>query len=221
LKRIRDNYAAIAATVALVVALTGVGAQAASILVTSNDIKNGSVKSVDIANSGVRSADIKASTIKTSDIGSGQVQPSNLSLPAPADLQSGAAQLQPPPSDLTQLAVIGPFTKEDPNSIVKIEWTGSVQGRNEGEAGGCVFQIRVDGQKSPAGGGEVFGGPVPASIASTVLFPGLPAGPHTIEVWAKGSLPESPMGIESGDRCVIGPAIATVPQSFVVSEEIV
>jgi hypothetical protein len=96
-----------------------------------------------------------------------------------------------------------------------VDWTGSVEGHNGGETSGCVFQIRVDGQPSAAGAGEVFGKGL-TSVSASALFTGLAAGPHKIEIWARMVVDTS-----AGNSCTVGPAAAGIGQTVVVSEQVV
>lgn len=70
---IRRLYPVAASTFALVIALTGAGAMASGVLVTSKQIKNGTITSQDLKNNGIRGADIKSDAIGSSDIASGAV----------------------------------------------------------------------------------------------------------------------------------------------------
>jgi hypothetical protein len=90
-----------------------------------------------------------------------------------------------------------------------------VLGENGGEISGCVFQLRVDGQPAPNGGGEVFGkGTV--SVASSALFSGLAPGQHVVEVWARITV-----GNAAPNSCTVGPQKAGIGQTTVVSEQVV
>ncbi len=216
---------ALAALVASVAALCVGGAVAGSVLVGSKQIRNGSiltqdihkaaVKASDIGTGAVRSADLQNGAVQSADIGNDQVEPANLDVPPPAQLKdSGVASITPTLS-FARVDVVGIYSKEDPASVLEVDWTGSVRGENGGEASGCVFQLRVDGQPAPAGGGEVFARGL-ASVSAAALFPGLGPGPHQIEVWARMTI-DTP----SGNNCTVGPAAAGVGQTVVVSEQVV
>ena len=242
---IRRNYANVAATVALVVALTGTTAMATGVIVTSKQIKNGSiltqdihknaVKTSDIGQAAVGSADIKNESvagsdigdgqvgsadigtgqIDSTDIGNGQVTPQDVTMPDPEQLKETDIASITPTLNFALVDAVGSYTKEDPTSSLEVDWTGSVLGENGGEVSGCVFQLRVDGQPPQGGGGEVFGKGI-TSVSASALFPGLPAGAHQIEIWAK-MVVDTP----AGDKCTVGPAAAGIGQTVVVSEQVI
>lgn len=222
---LRRNYANVASTLALFVALTGVGLVQAGVIVTSKQIKNGTITSKDIHNAGVktsdigknavRSADIQTGAVESSDIGTGQVTPEDVTMPAPGQCKfSGTAALDPS-LEYQKVTDLCTYTKADASSDLEVSWTGSVLGENGAEAGGCVFQLRVDGQPAPNGGGEVFGkGTI--SVASSALFSGLGTGSHTIEVWARITV-DTP----ASNNCTVGPEKAGIGQTTVVTEHVV
>lgn len=204
-----NRHAGLLALIALVVAVVGVGgAVAAGVVVTSKQIRNGTILSQDIKNNNLKSADIQNGSITAQDV----------TMPQPSELDSAATARFNPTMQFSQLDVVGTYTKETVESVLEIDWTGTVEGHNGGEVSGCVFQLRVDGQPSPEGGGEVFGEGV-VSVSDSALFPGLPAGAHTIEVWARLAAQEPGMGGQL-DQCAVGPASASIGQAFVVSEQV-
>jgi hypothetical protein len=223
---LRRHSALIVATVALVVALVGVpGVTAGGLLVTSKNVKNNSLtsadikkatlKTSDIGTNAVRSADIQSGAVESSDIGSGEVTPEDVTMPDPSQIKyDGTARIDLATDDLAfhKVVDLGSYPKTDPASDLEVTWTGSVEGRNGADLSGCVFQLRVDGSPAPSGGGEVFGKGV-VSVSSSALFPALPAGPHSIEVWAKVNI-----GGTVENSCTVGPAKAGVGQTAVVQE---
>src|ERR1044072_1227515 len=82
-----NRYSTVVSTLALVVALTGVGAQASGVFVTSKQIRNGTILSQDIHKSAVKSSDLGNGTVKSEDIGSGQVEPQDVTMPSPEQIQ--------------------------------------------------------------------------------------------------------------------------------------
>lgn len=221
---IRRNYANVVATLALFVALTGVGLVKAGVLVTGAQIKNGTITFQDIRRNGIKaknvgknaitSADIRTGAVRTADIGEGQVTPESVTMPDPSQIKfNGTAMIEPPKGALSfeKIVDLGSYVKQDAESTLEITWTGSVEGRNGGEVSGCVFQLRIDGSPAPNGGGEVFGLNM-VSVSASALFPGLGIGPHTVEVWAKVNVDTT------GNRCVIGPEKAAVGQTVVAHE---
>jgi len=190
--------------------------------VTSTDIKNDAVGAEDIGAGQVDSEAIGTGQVSSSDIGNGQVTPQDVTMPGPEQIKdSDVAKLAPASLAFQRLDEVGSYTKEDPDSALQVEWTGSVDGHNEGEASGCVFQLRVDGQPPQGGGGEVFGLGV-VSIADSALFSGLGSGPHAIEIWARlAQFEPTPMGGPNANSCTVGPAAAGISQTIVVSELVI
>jgi hypothetical protein len=213
--RLLKHYPTIAATLALVIALSGIGTALAGVIVGSKQIKNGSILSRDIHKAGVRSTDVKNGTIGSADIGDGDVQPQDVTMPSPAQIKDSDVAAIVPTLDFALVETVGSYAKEDPNSILEVDWTGSVRGENGGEQSGCVFQLRVDGQPAPGGAGEVFGRGL-TSVSASALFSGLPAGPHQIEIWARMTI-----NAAMGNSCMVGPAAAGVAQTIVVSEQVI
>jgi hypothetical protein len=224
-----NNNAGSLALLALIVSLLGtgaVGANAVGVLVGSKQIRNGSiltqdihksaVKSSDIGPAAVQSTDVEDGAIDSTDIGNGEVEPQDVTMPDPAQLKESDVATFVPTVDFALLDIVGSYSKDDPTSVLEVDWTGSVEGHNGGEASGCVFQLRVDGQPPAGGGGEIFGKGLTSASASA-LFPGLAAGPHQVEIWARKVLPNTGMG----DSCTVGPAEAGIKQTVVVSELVV
>lgn len=246
---ISRNYANVVATLALVIALTGTAAMAGGVIVTSKQIKNGSILTQDIHKNAVRASDIGDNSVSTSEIksdavtasdigagqvdseaigtgqvtsseiGNGEVTPQDVTMPEPEQIKvADVATLNPASMAFQKLDEVGTYVKEDAGSALQVEWTGSVEGHNHGEISGCVFQLRVDGQPPSGGGSEVFGKGI-VSVSASALFPGFAAGAHTVEVWARLAEGE-PTGMENADRCTIGPAAASISQTFIVSEQV-
>ncbi len=225
-RRLSGYYAAIVATMALVVALVGVpGVTAGGLLITGKQIKRNSISSAhlkksavrtsDIATNAVRSADINADAVTSEHIGAGEVTPESLTLPAPVELRApdGATRSWqygvPQVANFEHMTTFGTYNKVDPTSVLKVEWIATASGSS------CVFELRVDGQPSPGGGGQVFAGEL-TSVGTSALFP-VAAGPRAIEVWAR---PRVPSPSDSG-QCRIGsPASGLPAQSAVISEQI-
>jgi hypothetical protein len=225
----RRNYANVAATLALVIALTGTTAMA-TVLVTSKQIRNGSilsqdirknavktsdiatnaVGSVDLKSDAVRTADIGTGQVESSDIGTGQVTPSDVTMPNPQQLQETGAATSEVGATFTLLDPVGTYVKQDPDSALEVDWTGTAAAGFSG----CNFQLRVDGTPSANEAGTVFvaNGGQAESIAATALFSGLPTGQHSIEIWARTTLGGGSYS------CTVGPATAGIGQTIVVSE---
>lgn len=233
---LRRSYPSIVATAALVIALVGVpGVTAGGLLITSKQIKNGTISTKDLRNGGVktsdigkdavRSADIQTGAVESSDIGegqigtgdigSGQVTPEDVTMPAPGQCKFDGTAALAPTLEFQKVVDLCTYPKADGSSDLEVTWTGSVLGENGGEAGGCVFQLRIDGQPAPHGGGEVFGKGT-LSVASSALFPGLGTGPHVVEVWARITV-----NTPAFNNCTVGPERAGIGQTTVVSEQVV
>lgn len=242
---IARNYANVAATLALVVALTGTAAVAGGVTVTSKQIKNGSILTQDIHKNAVRASDIGDNSVSTSEIksdavtsadigagqvdseaigtgqvtsseiGNGEVTPQDVTMPEPKELEAhGAASRawifgEPQVANFELVDPVGSYTKVDSASVLQVDWIGTAAGD------ACVFQIRVDGQSVEGSGGEVFASQ-PTSVSASALFPGLAAGTHQIEIWARPRVP-SPNG---GGTCTVGPDAAGIDQAFIVSEQV-
>lgn len=262
-KRLRDNYAAIMSTIAVVIALTGTTAMATG-LITGKQIKNGSISTKDIHKGAVAqklikknavtakaikpdavtstaikadavtseaiqpdavgTSDIGANAvtseqigngdIKSADIGNGEVTPEDITVPAPQQFVIGSATAQVDENP-AKVADVGTYDKQDPTSVLSVTWTGTALAPRQA----CIFQLRVDGQPAPNGAGLVFanaGEFATVNVSSTALFSGLGEGPHAVELWARAITGGAP----GTDPCIIGPAEAGIPQTFVVSEEL-
>jgi hypothetical protein len=261
-RRLKDNYAAIVATLALFVALGGT-AVANSGLITGKQIRNGSISTADIHKgavaskliqpNAVTSAAIKADAVgseelapdavtseaikpnavgtsdinsgavtseqigngdvKSQDIGDGEVKPEDITEPAPQQFVIGSATAAVA-GEFQKVTDVGTYSKQDPTSILSVTWTGTALAPRQA----CIFQIRVDGQPAANGAGLVFansGEFQTVNVSSTALFVE-GAGSHSVEVWARAITG----GLPGTDPCVIGPAEAGIPQTFVVSEEL-
>lgn len=225
---IRKHYANVMSTIgvfAAIAALTMGGAIAAGKIevVTSKQIKNGTIKTQDIARNGVRasdirngsvhSADVANGAIGTEDIGAGEVTPQDVSMPEPVQIRVPVGEdtkvVAKVGEQYTRISTVGSYTKAASDSALEVTWTGTAAA----DYSACNFELRVDGQSS--GGGEVFAGGNGASISTTALFKDLPAGQKAIEVWAK----HVPGGGDAGD-CTLGPVPPNIAQTYVISEKV-
>lgn len=224
--------------VALVAALCGVGgAYAGSVLVTSKQIKNGTIVTQDIHKGGVKSSDVANGTIaspdigngdvstadigtgqvQTADIGEGQVQPQDVTMPEPEQVVEGdIAKAEVGTESFGLIDTVGTYAKEDGAAQLQVDWSGSAAADPQGA---CIFQVRVDGQAAANGAGQVYLGPSAViSVSTSALFDGLAVGPHTVEVWAMIGSNHNPSG--GPFSCTVGPLTAGVSQTFVVSEQV-
>lgn len=204
----------ILSTAALVVSMMALclgGAIASGVLVGSKQIRNGSVKSIDLRNDGVKSPDLAPASVESQA----------LALPEPTECQVKGEVKSHPTTAFSKLADVCVYTKTTAESVLEVNWTGSVEGHNAGEASGCVFQLRVNGQPSaPGGGGETFGRGL-VSVSASALFGGLPVGPLTVEVWARLAMYEpTSMGGPDANACTLGPRNAGTNQTIDVSEAV-
>jgi hypothetical protein len=180
--------------------------------VTGSDVSPSAIGTTDIAEGGVTTGDIGADQVTATDIGANQVTPESVEAPEPEEeiLTGGTVEAT---SEFAPTPLVGHYTKEDPTSILSVEWNGSAHAAFSG----CVFQLRVNGQApSPGqGGGEVF---VAASStwsgSTSALFDGLGTGTVAVEVWAKATIGGSTF------PCTVGPE-DTIRQALAISEIIV
>lgn len=196
----KHNYSVIASTLALVVALTGTGALAAG-LVGSKEIKNHSIKAKDLHRGAVITKTIKA----------GAVTPQSVNMPAPKQF-APAARASASADDPFQLAeTAGTYDKLAPDSVLQVSWSGVLQAGFSP----CIFELRVDGQPSANSGGDIYVlNSNTQSVSVTSLFPGLPPGQHTVQIYKRSASP----GYE--DQCVVSPADPGIPAT-VTAQEIV
>lgn len=243
--KVQVRAALAVAILALVAAVSG-AAGAATVFVTSKQIKNGTILSQDIHKQAVRSTDLQNEGVKAPDIGTGQVTsseigngdvasadigegevhsgdiganqvtPSDVEAPEPEQLvEADAASGPATTAGFALLDVVGTYAKEDPTSVLEVDWSGSAAA---GQFGACLFQLRVDGQPAGASAGQVYLSPGDVtSVSASALFDGLGAGPHQVEVWAM--IGANHIGEEF--TCTVGPAAAGIGQTFVVSEQVV
>lgn len=208
---------------ALVAALGGVGgAVAGQALITSKQIKNGTIRAVDLHKGAVRTGKIRKGAVKSSSIGTNAVRtaaiapeavgPTEVDMPVPEQLVRADAAAVTVGAEYALVAVAGAFVKEDPASTLQVEWSGSAFADDLP----CVFQLRVDGAAAGSAGEVPVQVKSTSAIAASALFEGLAVGEHSIEVWAR-TVPNS---IYSSSRCVVGPGMADVAQTYVVSERV-
>lgn len=210
--------------VALVAALCGVGgAYAGSVIITSKQIKNGTILSTDIHKAGVKSTDVANGTISSADIGNGdvtstdiganQVTPADVSMPAPLQVIPPTASGPVTTEGFSKLADVATYSKAQSESVLEVNWSGAV---TSGPGTNCIFQLRVDGNEPSGGGGEVFAQATPVNVATSAQFTGLAAGDVTVQIWAKATAIIGP-----GGSCVIGPSNPSIDTTIGIVEQIV
>lgn len=158
--KFRTWYATIASTLALLVALTGVGAVAAGKLnlISGKQIKNNSIRAKKVKFP-------KATPVR------------------PGGARASRVIAQKSVSDqYEQVAVMGTYAKRDPTSVLQLTWTGTARA----DFSPCIFQLRVDGQPPIGGGGEVYvQNSNTVSVSAQGLFTALSPGPHEVAVYAR------------------------------------
>lgn len=94
-------------------------------------------------------------------------------------------------STFTKIADIGPFTVENAASLVEVTHQGRLYADNFVSSTGMVFELRVDDQSplSNTGQAMVRSAETNTYVASTFsgYFQNLPAGEHTVSLWARTS----------------------------------
>jgi hypothetical protein len=114
--------------------------------VTGSDVSPSAIGTTDIAEGGVTTGDIGADQVTATDIGANQVTPESVEAPEPEEeiLTGGTVEAT---SEFAPTPLVGHYTKEDPTSILSVEWNGSAHAAFSG----CVFQLRVNGQAPSPG----------------------------------------------------------------------
>jgi hypothetical protein len=218
------RFSVMVSIMALVAALSGVGgAIAGQFIITSKQIRNGTilsqdihkggVKSSDVANGSVGSADITDGNVTGTDIGADQVTPSDVSMPAPTAATPPAASGPVTTAGFSKIADVTTYGKVQAESVLEVSWAGAIA---SGPSTNCVFQLRVNDAEPNGGGGEVFSQGEAVNISTLGIFNGLPAGPVTVSIWAKASA-----SIGGNPSCIVGPAHPGIDTTIVVTEQVV
>lgn len=192
MKTIVRHYSTIASTLALAIALTGAGAWAAG-KITSEDIKNGTIRKVDLRKNAVTPQKVKFPRARA-------IQGAGASAAAAATV---ADTFEP-------VAQMGTYKKLDAGSVLQVTWSGTA---DSGDLA-CIFQLRVDGQPPAGGGGEVYlRSGATLSVSVQALFSGLGAGEHSVEIYAR--MPDF-----SGTEypCTVNPPAAQIEQTVNAAE---
>jgi hypothetical protein len=192
MKQLTRHYANIASTVALVIALTVGGAYAAG-KITSKDIQNGTIRKVDLRKNAVTPKKVKFPKARA-------VNPAASSAASPRMTRQ-----------FERVATLGTYDKLDGSAVLQVTWAAVVHSNAS-----CIFQLRVDGDPPPQGGGEAFYfDGTPGMISTQALFPGLARGEHVVEVYARVTLPvfEDPTSY-----CTVGHPSAPLAQTVNAAE---
>lgn len=222
-ERVQRNYANVVSTIALVIALTGTAAFAATTLgrntvgskqirkaaVSTSELHKRSVTPSKIRRNAVRAKQLATASVDSTAIQDGAVSADQLALPAPTLVLSNGEQSANVDDGFERVAALGTIDKQTLDSKLSLDWTGVVSAGPSP----CVFQLRVDGQPGATGAGEVF---VQNSVTMTASVESLfAAGPgtHQLEVWART--------VNSGGAsypCTVDPDGTGVSQTVVLQE---
>lgn len=109
------------------------------------------------------------------------------------DFTSTVTAIQPPgckklasatstPAKITDL---GTFTKASDASLLRVDYSTTFAVLSS-SATGFTYELRIDGARTSAGLASFLLRPVNEPVSGTItgIFPGIPAGEHTVEVWA-------------------------------------
>ncbi len=92
-------------------------------------------------------------------------------------------------STMTKIDDMGTFTKQDDNTLVELAVQTVLNVASFGTAAGVVFELRVDNTATTIGVSSVLlrdpGTMTPVTLVG--IFENLPAGVHTVSLWAKGA----------------------------------
>ena len=165
--RIRRHltYANVAATLALVLAMSG---SAYALIVTSADIKNGTIKSIDVGNDKLTGTDLKNRSVGTADLG-----------------------LNVNSAGVSKTSVSSPETQA--NELASVTMTLKKPGDVLG-----VLTLQTDGVAAPSTtltltpyvdgvqhGSHTYVVPAEGSLETvTILCNAIPAGSHTFSIWS-------------------------------------
>lgn len=208
----KERLSLVISLFALAVALTGVGAAAAGIIVTSKQIQNGTIRSVDISRNGVRSTDVANGTIDSVDVGGNEIKPSDVEMPAPIEVTPDGVS-GPVTGAYSRLATVAVITKVQDASPLEITLGGAVAG---GPGTNCAYQLRVNGAPALDGGGEAFSPTGAVNVSAAASFRGVPAGQVAVEVWARATSAISP-----NPTCAVGPSDPGIETTVLVVEQVV
>ncbi len=92
-------------------------------------------------------------------------------------------------STMTKIDDMGTFTKNDDNTLVELVVQTVLNVATFTTAAGVVFELRVDNNPTPFGVSSILlrdpGSMTPVTLVG--IFDNLPAGVHTVSLWAKGA----------------------------------
>lgn len=219
--KLQVRFAVAVSVIALVAALSGIaGAYAGQVLIGSKQIRNGSLLTVDYKKGSVRTSDIQNGGVDAPDIGTGEVQApeiadgsvdgAEIDVPDPVETVEPEPTAAPVPGEFVLLDPVTTYEKVEAASLLEVTWTGSASAGFSP----CQFQVRVDGQAPAPGAGTIYvpNGSIEGNVSVTATFESLPAGPHSVAIFARS--------IIAGQTCTVGPNEAQVAQSFLIAEQV-
>lgn len=198
---------------AIIAALGGVGGAIAGSMITGKQIRNGSLTSLDYHKGSVKSTDIANSSVSTADIGTDQVTPADVAMPAPESNSAGGTAAKVG-GEFAPLQTILTGTKDQAESVLHATWGGTITASNLTT---CIFQLRVNGQPPTGGGGEAAASSEQVvQINVDAVFAGIPAGPVSVEIWAKVT-----QDVYGTSTCQTAPANPGIRTTATISEDVV
>lgn len=232
------HYSTVISTLALVVALTGVGgayaigrntvggAQIKRNAVGASEVKRNAVRSSELRKNSVRKSEIGAGGVGASELGGGSVDDGALQTNAVGSRSLSAGSVRASELALpapVQVASDAPHAAEVGGGYEKLADLGTIDKTTEDSKisvqwasvarasfASCVYQLRIDGQPAGEAGEAFVANSDTQSVSSSAVF-AAGAGAHTVQVWARNT---------NGAQypCAINPADVGVAQTVVIEE---
>lgn len=189
------RYSAITSTLALLVSLTLGGAYAAD----------------ELGKNSVGARELEKNAVRSQEVASNAVGSKEVDLPRPETIAAGGAPSLPQHGSTDPQKLLGqPYVKQDAATVLRVDWSGAVVSNGVP----CVFEVRLDGQPSQSQP-LYLDAQSKLSVATSVVFPGVPAGPHEVQVWARST---ATVGGSFSGACSLGIPDVGIGQSLVVEE---
>lgn len=179
---------ALIAGIALTIGVAGT-ATAAS-LITSADIKNGTIQNIDVKTGALTGLKVKNKSLTAKDI-----KPTIAGPTVVTSLGIGGTNTSNPGMAFTEVEGVGTFTKQRNNSLVRLDWTSHANVVGPMDVGAallfCEYQLRIDGKvadgTAPASSGSPFAviGEGVNSFSLSGVFTGVGKGDHEVTVWLR------------------------------------
>lgn len=98
----------------------------------------------------------------------------------------GCQSLTTATSSFAKISDLGTFTKAAGNTLVEIDFSTVLLVQNSGGGTGVVYQLRVDDTASTVGNASTLLRQVGVNATAQIhgIFGGIPAGTHTVSLWA-------------------------------------